>query len=70
VLPVSRHGNGPLGIGLFAAANHAGIVTIPPASWLAAAVLGTLLAVAVLASIPARIGARRPVSEILRADTA
>jgi hypothetical protein len=45
-------------------------VTIPPASWLAAAGLGTLLAVAVLASIPARIGARRPVSEILRADTA
>jgi putative ABC transport system permease protein len=60
----------PLGIGLFAAANHAGIVTVPPASWLAAAVLGTLLAVAVLASIPARIGASRPVSEILRADTA
>jgi putative ABC transport system permease protein len=60
----------PLGIGLFAAANHAGIVTVPPASWLAAAVLGTLLAVAVLVDIPARIGARRPVSEILRADTA
>jgi putative ABC transport system permease protein len=60
----------PLGIGLFAAANHAGIVTVPPVPWLAAAVLGTLLAVAVLASIPARIGARRPVSEILRADTA
>jgi putative ABC transport system permease protein len=60
----------PLGIGLFAAANHAGIVTIPPASWLAAAVLGTLLAVAVLTNIPARIGARSPVSEILRADTA
>jgi hypothetical protein len=34
------------------------------------AVLGTLLAVAVMASIPARIGAHRPVSEILRADTA
>jgi putative ABC transport system permease protein len=60
----------PLGIGLFAAANHAGIVTVPPASWLAAAMLGTLLAVAVLASIPARIGARRPVSEILAADAA
>jgi putative ABC transport system permease protein len=60
----------PLGIGLFAAANHAGIVTVPPAPWLAAAVLGTLLAVAVLVNIPARIGARRPVSEILRADTA
>ena len=45
-------------------------MTIPPASWLAAAVLGTLLAVAVLTNIPARIGARSPVSEILRADTA
>jgi len=60
----------PLGIGLFAAANHAGIVTVPPASWLAAAVLGTLLAVTVLVNIPARIGARSPVSEILSADTA
>lgn len=60
----------PLGIGLFAAANHAGIVTVPPASWLAAAVLGTVLAVAVLANIPARIGARRPVAEILQSETA
>ena len=60
----------PLGIGLFAAANHAGIVTVPPASWLAAAVLGTLLAMAVLVNIPARIGARSPVSEILSADAA
>ncbi len=60
----------PLGIGLFAAANHAGIVTIPPAPWLTAAVLGTLTAVAALASIPARIGARRPAGEILQAETA
>jgi putative ABC transport system permease protein len=60
----------PLGIGLFAAANHAGIVTVPPASWLAAAVLGTLLAVAVLAYIPAHISARRPVAEILQSETA
>jgi hypothetical protein len=45
-------------------------MTDPPASWLTAAVLGILLAVAVLASIQARIGAHRPVSEILRADTA
>jgi putative ABC transport system permease protein len=60
----------PLGIGLFAAANHAGIVTVPPASWLAAAVLGTLLAVAVLANIPAHISARRPVAEILQSETA
>jgi putative ABC transport system permease protein len=60
----------PLGIGLFAVASHAGIVTIPPASWLAAAVLGTLLAVDALASISARIGARRPPGEILQAETA
>ena len=60
----------PLGIGLFAAANHAGIVTIPPASWLVAAVLGTLLAVAVLASIAARIGIRSPVGEILQTGAA
>jgi putative ABC transport system permease protein len=60
----------PLGIGLFAVASHAGIVTIPPASWLAAAVLGTLLAVDTLASISARIGARRPPGEILQAETA
>ena len=39
----------------------AGTVTVPPpAWWLAAAVLGTLLAVAGLTTIPARIGARRP----------
>ena len=60
----------PLGIGLFAAANHAGIVTIPPAAWLTAAVLGTLAAIAALTSIPARIGARRPAGEVLQGETA
>ena len=60
----------PLGIGLFAAANGAGTVTIPPAWWLLAAVLGTLVAVAGLTTIPARIGARRPVAEILQSETA
>ena len=60
----------PLGIGLFAAANHAGIVTVPPAWWLAAAVLATLLAVALLTSIPARIGARTGPGPILQAETA
>ena len=59
-----------LGFGLFAAANHAGIVTIPPASWLTAAVLGTLLAVVVLTSIPARAGARSPAVKILQTETA
>jgi hypothetical protein len=59
----------PAGIGLFAAANGAGIVTFPPAWWLAAAVLGTLLAVAGLAAAPARIGGRRPPGPVLQAET-
>jgi putative ABC transport system permease protein len=58
----------PLGIGLFAAANGAGIVTIPALSWLIAAVLGTLLAVAGLTTVPALIGTRRPAAEILQSE--
>jgi putative ABC transport system permease protein len=60
----------PLGIGLFAVANGAGIVTIPPAWWLLAALLGTLAAVAALAAIPARLAARQPAAAILRAEQA
>jgi putative ABC transport system permease protein len=59
----------PLGIGLFKLVARG--ETVPPAAlWLAAVVLGTLHAVAVLTSIPARIGARRPVAEILQSETA
>jgi putative ABC transport system permease protein len=43
-------------------------VVIPPAWWLAAAVLGTLLAAAALAAIPAWLGTRRPAAEILQAE--
>jgi putative ABC transport system permease protein len=60
----------PLGLGLFAAADHGGRMTVPPAWWLAAAVLATLAAVAGLAAVPARVGARRPAAEILQAETA
>ena len=60
----------PLGIGLFAVANGAGTVTIPPGLWLLAAVLGTLAAVAGLAAIPARLAARQPAAAILRAEQA
>ncbi len=60
----------PLGIGLFAAADHGGLITIPPAWWLAVVVLATLAAVAGLAAVPARVGARRPAAEILQAETA
>ena len=57
----------PLGIGLFALANGGGTRTtvIPPAWWLIAALLLTLLAIAALTAIPARIGARRPIAPVL-----
>jgi putative ABC transport system permease protein len=58
----------PLGIGLFKVASH--VSAVPSAWWLAAAVLGTLVAVGGLTTIPARIGARRPAAEILQAETA
>jgi putative ABC transport system permease protein len=60
----------PLGIELFAAANGAGLVVIPPILWLIAAVVAILVATAILTSIPARIGARRPVAEILQSEAA
>lgn len=57
----------PLGIGLFKVAGH-GLTGLPPVLWLVAAVLGTVLAVAALTSIPARIGLRRPVAEMLQTE--
>jgi putative ABC transport system permease protein len=59
----------PLGIELYAVASHTGRVTVPAAGWIAAAVLGTLVVVALLAAIPARIGAWRAVTEVLQAET-
>jgi putative ABC transport system permease protein len=60
----------PLGIGLFDVAAQGAGVVVPPSWWLAAAVIGVLVAVTVLAAIPAGIGARRPVSPILQAEMA
>jgi putative ABC transport system permease protein len=60
----------PLGIGLFKAASGAGLLTIPPPWQLLAVLTVTLLTVAGLTAIPARIGARRPVTEILQAELA
>lgn len=60
----------PLGLGLFKAANHGGMQTVPPLWWLAVAVLAILVAVAALASIPAGIGTRHPAAEVLQAETA
>ena len=60
----------PLGLALFLAADGGGQVTIPAVWWLAATVIGTLAAVAVLASIPAQIGTRRSSAQVLQAETA
>ncbi|HXC83880.1 MAG TPA: FtsX-like permease family protein [Trebonia sp.] len=58
----------PLGIGLFKVAGH-GLNGLPPAGWLVAAVLGTVVVVAALTTVPARIGLRRPVAEMLQTES-
>jgi hypothetical protein len=61
----------PGGIGFYDAAKNGGATTmIPPALWLVVMVVVILLAVAVLTAIPARVGARRPVAEVLQAEAA
>jgi putative ABC transport system permease protein len=60
----------PLGIGLFAVTNGAGGVSVPPGSWLAAVVLGTLAAVASLTAVPAIFGARQPAVLVLWSEAA
>ena len=57
----------PLGIGLFKVAGH-GLNGLPPAGWLVAAVPGSVVVVAALTSVPARIGLRRPVAEMLQTE--
>jgi putative ABC transport system permease protein len=59
----------PLGLGLFKVAGR-GVSGLPPALALAGAVLATVLVVAVLTSVPARIGLRPPIAELLQADAA
>jgi putative ABC transport system permease protein len=58
----------PLGIGLFKVAVKHG--SLPPVTWLVAAALGTLVAMAALTIVPARIGARQPIAEVLSAEAA
>jgi hypothetical protein len=58
----------PLGFLLFTAAVHGG--SLPPVSWLAEAVLGTLVAMAALTVTPAWIGAREPAAEVLAVESA
>jgi ABC-type antimicrobial peptide transport system permease subunit len=58
----------PLGLGLFKVAVHGG--ALPPVSWLVAALVGVLVAMAALTTIPARIGTRQPVAVVLQSETA
>jgi len=46
------------------------VTSVPPGSWLAAVVLGTLAAVAALTAIPAILGARQPTALILQSEAA
>jgi putative ABC transport system permease protein len=58
----------PLGIVLFkAVGGHQ--TAAPSVLWVVAAVLGTLLAVAGLTTVPATIGARTPAPQILQSET-
>jgi ABC-type lipoprotein release transport system permease subunit len=59
----------PGGIALFAAVSDTDTI-VPPLWQLLAVVPGTVLVIAVLTAIPARLGARRPAAEILRAERA
>jgi ABC-type antimicrobial peptide transport system permease subunit len=60
----------PAGFGLFAAVKSGGQVTMPPAWWLAATVLGTVAVVLAITAVPAWLGSRRPAAEILTAEVA
>ncbi|HEY2577284.1 MAG TPA: FtsX-like permease family protein, partial [Streptosporangiaceae bacterium] len=56
------------GYGLFTVASQGGSVSQPPAWWLVAAVLGSLIAVAGLTAIPARLSTRLPIARTLQAN--
>jgi putative ABC transport system permease protein len=58
----------PLGFALFLAAVHGGQVSPEFLLWSAATFVGTLLAVALLTMVPARVGARQTVAEVLQAE--
>jgi putative ABC transport system permease protein len=60
----------PLGLGLYEVAARHAVSGLPPALWLVVAVLGTVVVVAALTSVPARIGLRRPVAELLQTEAA
>jgi putative ABC transport system permease protein len=60
----------PLGLLLFRVAVHGSTLPSTLFVWLAATVVGTLVAMAVLTFVPALIGARESVAEVLQSETA
>ena len=58
----------PAGLLLYQLAGGDLSTATPPILWLLAVIPATLIAVAAVTAIPARIGARRPVAETLRAE--
>ncbi len=60
----------PAGIALVHAVGHGTRQTTPPTLWLLGAVACTLIAIAVLTLIPARLSARRPIAGVLQAELA
>ena len=60
----------PAGITLVHAVGHGTRQTMPPTLWLVAAVAGSLVVIALLTLIPARLSARRPIAGILQAELA
>ena len=58
----------PAGYALFSALNHAGTPARPPLWWLGTLPVGTVVLAAVLTAIPAGLGARRSVADVLRSE--
>jgi predicted lysophospholipase L1 biosynthesis ABC-type transport system permease subunit len=59
----------PGGIALVSAVNKDGKhLTLPPLWWLVATVLVTVVAVAAITIVPAWLGTRRPVGEVLQSE--
>jgi putative ABC transport system permease protein len=58
----------PLGIGLYTAAVSGG--ALPPPLWLVATVIGTLVVMAALTVVPARLGSMQPIVEVLASEAA
>ena len=58
----------PAGLLLFQAAGGQLNEAMPPLLWLLAVILATLITVAAVTFIPARIGARQAIAEVLRTE--